>query len=317
MGRLIAVVNQKGGVGKTTTVVNLAAALAEAGRRVLAVDLDPQGSLTVWSGLEPDELAKTVYHGLVGPRRVRYDESRPVRAASQGTGAHSSTTLAYLSEDEDEDVSATDLILRTSLGYDLVPSNAELGLAEMDLVNMVARERRLVALMAPVRDSYDFIFLDCEPSLGLLTINALVAADEILIPVSCDFLAWRALEVLFKLVGRVRLELNSQLRLIGILPTMFDTRTRHSREILELLYGELGRELPVLQPPVHRSVRFQEAAQTGKSVIQYAPDTPGAAAYREIAKQLESCRPVRLSSRIWQAGRLPRAQSRQGQSVPS
>ena len=163
---------------------------------------------------------------------------------------------------------------------------------------MVARERRLASLVAPARDVYDFIFVDCEPALGLLTINALTAADEILIPVSCEFLAWRAMEVLFKLVGRVRLELNSQLRLAGILPTMFDTRTRHSREILDRLYGELSNGLPVLQPPIHRSVRFQEAAQARQSVIQYAPDVPGAAAYREVAVQLESRRPVRLSARI-------------------
>jgi chromosome partitioning protein len=298
MGRLIAVVNQKGGVGKTTSVVNLAAALAEAGRRVLAIDLDPQGSLTIWSGLEPDELAKTVYHGLVGPRRVRSEGPRTAREPSSGASSPSPASSLRQSDAEDESAAITDLILPTTLGYELVPSNAELGLAEMDLVNMVARERRLASLVAPARDAYDFIFIDCEPALGLLTINALTASDEILIPVSCEFLAWRAMEVLFKLVGRVRLELNSQLRLAGILPTMFDTRTRHSREILDRLYGELSSGLPVLQPPIHRSVRFQEAAQARQSVIQYAPDVPGAAAYREVAVQLESRRPVRLSARI-------------------
>lgn len=299
MGRLIAVVNQKGGVGKTTTVVHLAAALVEAGRSVLTVDLDPQASLTIWSGWEPDELPETVYHGLVGRERVRLMQAAGQLAVAKPGPRRSSAapTDENPSSVPEDTVPVTEVIRSSPAGYDLVPASAELALAEMDLVNMVARERRLALLLAPVRELYDYIFVDCEPSLGLLTINALAAADEILIPVSCEFLAWRALEVLFRMVGRVRLELNSRLRLAGILPTMYDPRTRHSREIVERLYSQRANGLRVLEPPVHRSVRFQEAAEARRSVLQYAPDVPGAAAYRAAAAAVDALPPVRLPTR--------------------
>ncbi|MBE3583419.1 MAG: ParA family protein [Limnochordaceae bacterium] len=298
MGRLLAVANQKGGVGKTTTVLHLAAALATFGYKVLAVDLDPQASLTLWSGFEPDDLEPTVYQGLVGPARVRMSLAEAEAAASCEDGNDRTAGREDgARHDGGEEIPADEIILRTRLGYDLLPANADLALAEMDLVNLMARERRLGLLLTPVRSQYDFILIDCQPSLGLLTVNALAASDELLVPVSCEFLAWRALRVLFRLAGRIRLELNSQLKLTGVIPTMLDTRTRHSREILETLETRLAQVIPVLEPPVHRSIRFSDASQARRSVFEIAPDVPGAAAYQQLAQAVAAAKPARM--RAW------------------
>src|SRR5690606_10393619 len=174
--------------------------------------------------------------------------------------------------------------LSTPLGADLLPANIDLSLAEMELVGMVARERRLGGVLAPLRDEYDFVLVDCQPSLGLLTINALAAADEVLVPVACEFLSTRAIQVLLRMVRKVQLRLNSKLTVTGILPTLFDRRVRHSREELDALVEQFGAETPVLVDcTVPRSIRFAEAAAAGKSILTFAPLHPGAEAYRRLA----------------------------------
>lgn len=251
MSRVIAIANQKGGVAKTTTTANLGAALSLAGYRVLLLDMDPQGSLTVWSGRNPDELDKTMYDAL-----IRGMDSR-------------------------------EILLSTPLGPDLLPANIDLSLAEMELIGTVARERRLGGVLAPLRDAYDFVLMDCQPSLGLLTVNSFAAADEVLVPVVCEFLSTRAVDVLLRMMRQVQLRLNSKLQLTGILPTMFDSRLRHARAELEELQRRFAGAVPVLTGcTVPRSVRFAEAAAAGKSMLQFLPEHPGAAAYTRLARFL-------------------------------
>lgn len=251
MSRVIAIANQKGGVAKTTTTANLGAALSMAGYRVLLLDMDPQGSLTVWSGRNPDELDKTVYDALI------------------------------------KGVDSREILLSTPLGPDLLPANIDLSLAEMELIGVVARERRLGGVLAPLRDDYDFILMDCQPSLGLLTVNSFAAADEVLVPVVCEFLSTRAVEVLMRMMRQVQLRLNSRLRLTGFVPTMYDARLRHARSELEHLHERFGDVAPVLTDCiVPRSVRFAEAAAAGKSMLQFFPGHPGAAAYERLARFL-------------------------------
>lgn len=246
----IAVASQKGGVGKTTTTVNLAASLVEMGKRVLVVDLDPQGGLTLASGHEPDALEKSVYDGLM------------------------------------KDEPLENLVLTTGFGADLIPSNVDLALAEIELVNAFARERRLAALLAPVRDAYDTIIIDCQPSLGLLTLNALAVADGVLIPVACEYLAMRAVKGILTFVKKVQAQANSQLKVIGLLPTMFDKRTRHAQETFDALKKTFEPKVRVIGTIVYRSIRFAESAASGESILTYAGSVPGAEAYRELAKAL-------------------------------
>lgn len=250
MVRVVTVANQKGGVAKTTTVLNVAAALAESGERVLMVDLDPQGSLTLASGFAPDNVEVSLYDGLL--------KEEPAEA----------------------------FLLPTRFGVDLLPSNVNLALAEMELMNAVARERRVAALLAPLLDRYDWILIDSQPSLGLLTINALAACDQVLIPVACEFLSLRGVEVLLRMMGKVRVRLNSRLRVVGILPTLYDTRTRHARESLEAVKEHFGSEYPVLPQVIPRSIRFSEAAQAGLPILAFAPGNPGTEIYREVAAEL-------------------------------
>ena len=251
VSRVIAVANQKGGVAKTTTVANLAAALSQLGARVLMLDMDPQGSLTLWSGRNPDQLEKSLYDALV------------------------------------KGLDSREILLSTPLGADLLPANIDLSLAEMELVGMVARERRLGGVLAPLRDEYDFVLVDCQPSLGLLTINAFAAADEVLVPVACEFLSTRAIQVLLRMVRKVQLRLNSKLKVAGILPTLFDRRVRHSQQELDALVTQFAGEVPVLVDcAVPRSIRFAEAAAAGKSILAFAPLHPGADAYRRLARYI-------------------------------
>lgn len=250
MVRVVTVANQKGGVAKTTTVLNVAAALAEEGARVLMVDLDPQGSLTLASGFAPDALELSLYDGLI------------------------------------KDIPADHFLLPTSFGPDLLPSNVDLSLAEMELINLVARERRVGALLAPILERYDWVLIDSQPSLGLLTVNALAACDQVLIPVACEYLSLRGVEVLLRMMGKVRVRLNSRLRVVGLLPTLYDTRTRHARESLEAVHHHFGPEYPVLPQVVPRSIRFSEAAQAGQPILTFAPGNPGTEVYREVAVEL-------------------------------
>lgn len=250
MSRVISIANHKGGVGKTTTTLNLAAALTDMGRRVLMVDLDPQAGLTIASGFEPDSLERSVYDAL-----------------RRGEGAH-------------------EIIVRSRFGVDLLPANIDLALAELELVNSMARERRLAATIAPLRDVYDEILIDCQPSLGLLTLNALATSDYVLIPVACEYLALRAVRGILLYVQKVRGQMNSQLRVLGLLPTMFDRRTRHAAVTLSNLKKEFEPKVKVLDHVVYRSIRFAESTEKGVPILDYAKALPGADAYRNLARDL-------------------------------
>jgi chromosome partitioning protein len=247
VARTIAVANQKGGVAKTTSAVAIGAAIAETGPRVLLVDLDPQASLSYSMGLDPDSLDVTIHDVLVG--RV------PIGKA-----------LHQLSE------------------ADVVPSNIDLAGAEAYLLTRTGREYALRTALEDVEMHYNYIIIDCPPSLGVLTINALTAADDVLIPLQCEALSHRGVGQLLETIEDVRRLTNKQLNVSGIIATMFDPRTQHSREIL----ADVGRryDIPVFDPPVRKSIRFAEAPRAGKSILRYASTHPGAAAYREIAKRL-------------------------------
>lgn len=247
VARTIAIANQKGGVAKTTSSVALGAALAETGARVLLVDLDPQASLSFSMGLDPDSLDVTIHDVLVG--RV------PV-----------GKTIHQLAE------------------ADVVPSNIDLAGAEAYLLTRTGREYALKMALEDVNIHYSYVLIDCPPSLGVLTINALTAADEVVIPLQCEALSHRGVGQLLETIEDVRRLTNKTLQTRGIIATMYDPRTQHSREIL----ADVGRryDVPVLDPPVRKSIRFAEAPRAGKSILRYAPSHPGAEAYRQIARGL-------------------------------
>ena len=241
MSRVIAVVNQKGGVAKTTTVANLGVALAHAGQRVLLVDSDPQGSLTISLGQDPDFLAgRTLYEAMV--------------VADEGTHKD-----------------LTDVILTNQQGVDLIPANLDLAAAEIDLNAQYAREYALSRLLAPVQDTYDFILIDCPPQLGILTINALVAADSVLVPLATNYLSRRGLQLLLRTVRLVQSRLNSGLRIEGLLPTLYDRRTSHHQETLQEVRRIFGQQqIRVLETVIPRSVRFEESPITGTPAVRAA-----------------------------------------------
>ena len=248
--RIIALCNQKGGVGKTTSTINLGAALAEFGRRVLLVDFDPQGALSVGLGISPNQLVRTAYDFLLG-----------------------------------RDVSFDDVVLKTGVsGLDLLPSNIDLSAAEVQLVNEVAREQTLARALAPVRGEYDFILIDCQPSLGLLTVNALTAADGVIIPLECEFFSLRGVALLIDTIDKVRDRLNPQLHLEGILATMYDGRTRHGREVYARVLEAFGDK--VYDSVISRTVRFPETTVAGQPITSWAPSSAGAQAYRELAMEV-------------------------------
>ncbi|MCL6538883.1 MAG: ParA family protein [Acidothermus sp.] len=247
---VVAMCNQKGGVGKTTTTINLGAALAEWGRRVLLVDFDPQGALSVGLGVNPHELDRTIYNVLM-----------------------------------DGDVAVNDVLLKTNTpGMDLLPSNIDLSAAEVQLVSEVAREQALSRVLAPLRPDYDIILIDCQPSLGLLTVNALTAADAVIIPLECEFFALRGVALLMQTIEKVRERLNPRLEIRGILATMFDPRTLHAREVLARVVEAFGDR--VFHTVITRTVRFPETTVAGEPITTYAPSSAGARAYRELAKEV-------------------------------
>ena len=250
--RIIAVVNQKGGVGKTTTTINLGAALAELGQRVLIVDFDPQGGCAIGLGIEPGGLDLSVYDALLDRR-----------------------------------CAVEDTIQKTSVpDVDLLPSNIDLAAAELMLVQEVAREQTLLRVLAPLRGVYDFVLIDCPPSLGLLTINALTAADGVIIPLECEYYALRGMALLLDSIERVRERLNPRLHIDGILATMFDNRTLHGREVHERVKEAFGPRL--FDTVVRKTIRFAEAPVAGEPILSYAPTSTGAVAYRKVAEEVMS-----------------------------
>ncbi len=248
--RIISMVNQKGGVGKTTSTVSLGAALADYGRKVLLVDFDPQGALSIALGLNPNEMELTVYNLLTSP-----------------------------------DCHVGDVIVATDVpGLDLLPANIDLSAAEIQLVTEVGREYALQRALAPVVPEYDVILIDCQPSLGLLTVNALTASTDVIIPMETEYFALRGVALLKDTLDKVISRLNPNLRILGVLPTMYDPRTLHSREVMETVTAAFG-DL-VFTTSIQRTVKFPDAAVAGEPITTFASGSSGAEAYRRLAREV-------------------------------
>ena len=248
--RVIAMCNQKGGVGKTTTTINLAAALAEYGRKVLVVDFDPQGAASAGLGIAAHELDETIYQQLMAARP-------DVRSIIHPTAVQ---------------------------GLHVIPANIDLSAAEVQLVGEVAREQALNRVLAPVLDEYDVVLIDCQPSLGLLTVNALTAAHGVIIPLEAEFFALRGVALLVETIEKVTSRLNPRLRVDGILATMVDLRTLHSREVIDRVREAFGDK--VFSTIITRTVKFPDASIAAEPITSYAPSHSGAQAYRRLAREV-------------------------------
>jgi chromosome partitioning protein len=246
MAKVIAFANQKGGVAKTTTTLNLGVAFAEHGHKVLLVDLDPQGNLTMSQGLDPDQIERSMFDVLV--HKIPIQDVIELREV------------------------------------DIAVSSIDLAGAELALSSMIGRERALEKALAPVRDDYDFILIDTPPSLGLLTINALVAAEGVIVPVQCEYLSLRGLVQLENTLSMIRENLNPTVEIVGILPTMYDQRLLHSKEAVEILKESFG-DL-VLNTRIRKTIRYAEAPVKGESVLKYDPTGEAASMYRDLAKEV-------------------------------
>lgn len=248
--KIYALAQQKGGVGKTTTAINLGAALVERGRKVLLVDVDPQGALSAGLGLDPLELKQTVYNVLRG------------------------------------EVEAAAVLHETEAGVSLLPANIDLAASEIELVSEPGRERILKEKLAALAEAYDYVLIDCPPSLSLLTLNALSASSGVIIPVQTQYFALRGLDLLFKTIEKVQKRINPGLKVVAILPTMHDARTLHAREVIEELrttYGAL-----VCNTAIPLTVKLPDSAMAGQSVLKFSPGSPATEAYRQLAEEVEA-----------------------------
>jgi len=254
MARIVAVANQKGGVAKTTTVHSLGFALAQMGRRVLLVDLDPQACLTFSVGVDPDGLHQSLHDVFV--RKMKAADVRRVVGGVEG--------------------------------LEILPATIDLAGSEVHLLTRTGREHVLALALSTVADDYDMILIDCPPSLGILTINGLTAAGEVVIPLQCEALSHRGVGQLLETIEDVRMFANADLEVRGVIATMYDDRTRHGRSVLDEVKTRYG--LAVLEPPVRKSIRFAEAPSYGQCIFQHAPGSPGAEAYAAIARELDADR---------------------------
>jgi chromosome partitioning protein len=259
--RILAMANQKGGVGKTTNTINLGAALAEYGRRVLVVDFDPQGALSVGLGVNANLLDLSIYNLLM-----------------------------------QDDVTIQDILVKTNVdGLHLLPANIDLSAAEIQLVNEVAREMALARLLRPVVKDYDFILIDCQPSLGLLALNALTCAHGVLIPLECEFFSLRGVALLLDTIDKVRERLNFDLELEGILATMYDSRTTHCRQVLQRVVEAFGDK--VYQTVITKTVKFPESTVAGAPITSLDPASSGARNYRQLAREVIAQQTERANAR--------------------
>ncbi len=248
LGKIIAVANQKGGVGKTTTSVNLSAALAELGKKVLLIDCDPQGNATSGLGIAKDELELSIYDALVN------------------------------------DVDINDIVISTEFGLDIVPAVMDLAGAEVELVNVDDKQYRLKKAVATIKDKYDYILMDCPPSLGHVTLNALTAADSVLLPLQCEFYALEGLSQLLSTVQLVQEQLNDRLRIEGLVLTMYDSRTNLAEQVVEEVKTHFSNMVYATKIP--RNVRLSEAPSFGKPIFAYAASSKGAQAYMSLAEEV-------------------------------
>lgn len=248
--RVITIANQKGGVGKTTSTINLGAALAEYGRRVLLVDLDPQGALSAGLGIAAHELDHTIYNLML----------------SSGTAI-------------------TDVLMPTGIeGVDLIPANIDLSAGEVQLINEVGREHTLARALRPVLHAYDYVLIDCQPSLGLLTVNALACAHGVIIPLAAEWFSLRGVALLVDTISKVQERINPDLSVEGVLITMYDGRTVHAREVVGMLHQRFGDT--VFDTVIGRTVKFPETTVAGEPITSYAPGSPAAQAYRALAREV-------------------------------
>lgn len=248
MARVISITNQKGGVGKTTTSINLAAALVKRGKRLLLIDMDPQGNATVGCGIEPEEVDSTIYDLLL----------------LEATGV--------------------DAITKTDSGIDVIAANGDLAGAQVELLNEIGRELRLQKSLVPLQSEYDYIFIDCPPALNVLTINALVASDSVMIPMQCEYFALEGLSALIATIRKIRETLNPRLSIEGLLRTMFDGRNTLSNEVSKQLQTHFGEK--VYNTVIPRNVRLAEAPSYGEPAISYDPSSKGAKAYMALADEI-------------------------------
>lgn len=248
MAKVISVTNQKGGVGKTTTSINLAAALVQRGKRILLIDMDPQGNASVGCGVDSGEVESTIYDVLLLETTVKQ------------------------------------AIIKTECGVDVLTANGDLAGAQVELLNEIGRELRLQKALAPIQQDYDYIFIDCPPALNVLTINALVASNSVMIPMQCEYFALEGLSALISTVRKIRETLNPKLSIEGLLRTMFDGRNSLSNEVSRQLQTHFGDK--VYNTVVPRNVRLAEAPSYGEPAISYAPDSKGAKAYIDLADEI-------------------------------